>query len=145
MLLKKEKKIKKRMMVLLSGLDPVQYWATRTIKTMNMKKSNECSKFGLKWIKAGFFDAFMSMFQLVSTIIVLGQHKLNISSVASDMDLIAPNFFNDPCKSPHTDAPWITGIRASYNLSVPLPLLLASDLPKIPFTPPQRLFRWTVY
>ena len=107
-------------------------------------KGNELSNFGLKLSQAGLFDAFMSMFKLVAAVMVLGQDKLDISSIASDVNLIAAHFFNNSCKRPHADTPRVTGIWASNNLCVPLPLLLASDLPEITFSPLKRLLRCAI-
>lgn len=57
-----------------------------------------------------------------------------------DVDVLAAHFVDEPCSSPHADAPAVTRVRLTFDSRVPLERFLAGDLPEVALgSPPQRL------
>ena len=89
--------------------------------------------------EAYFPNAVMRWLQVNTSVLKLTHNVLDICRIAPNVHVITAYFLNEPCRSPHTNAPGVARVRSISDLFIPLPLLLLSDIPKVRLAPIQRL------
>ena len=62
---------------------------------------------------------------------IFAEHVIDISCIASNVNIVTAYSLNQIRSCPHADAPRIARIGVTLDLVVPLHVLLVSDLPEI--------------
>ena len=82
-------------------------------------------------LRANLLQAAMCLAQVMSTIVIVLEHVVNVRAVTADVHVLAANSTDQAGEGPHTNAPRVTLVWWPNYLVSPLPLRLASDGPKV--------------
>lgn len=82
--------------------------------------------------------ALLRSLEIHAAVVVAAHHVRHVGAVAVDVHVVAASRLDEASRGPHADAPRVSRVGLVADAGVPLPLLLARDLPEVALAPRER-------